>query len=56
MKIAFVVLVLLGVFGWIGSSEQTTVDHGHKQSIMLVAEGGDGYNDGGGGGDGGTGG
>ena len=47
MKTIFVVLVLLGVFGWIGSSEQTTADHGHKQSIMLVADGGDAYNNGG---------
>ncbi len=46
MKTIFVVLVLLGVFGWIGSSEQTTADHSHKQTVMLMADGGDDYDDG----------
>lgn len=44
MKILFTLLVLLGVFGLESSGEQTVVMS--EQSIMLMADGGDDYDDG----------
>jgi len=47
MRILFTLLALLGFIGFGSSGEQTTADQGHKQSIILMAGGGDGYDDGG---------
>jgi len=45
VRALFILLVLLGFIGSGSSNERTTANHGHKQTVMLMAGGGDGYDD-----------
>ncbi len=45
MRVLFTLLVLLGFIGFGSSNEQPTADV--SQGIVLIADGGDGYDDGG---------